>query len=112
MLLPNHRKDAICALLWVLVSKHGWGKPLPKDFVVRCAALPSDQIGEAKTAFEDLRRLNFVVDCGPRGVYLDPSEFGNLIMYLHRRCGYSETELRPRIHHFEGWEELELDGHE
>lgn len=39
---------------------------------------------------------------------LNSSEFGKLAQYLYDECGYSEFELKIRLKHFEGWEDIEF----
>ena len=96
--------EVLCAVLAYLLSKHRYGSPVPKEHVVQRSGVRSDQRGEAKEAFEELRSdAPFVQDCGDRGIELDNSEFGLLADYLYVHCGWDEAIIRSRLKHYEGW---------
>lgn len=72
---------------------------------VNRAGVRSDQLGEAKEAFEELRDAPFIND-EERGLELDNSNFGLLADYLYVRCeGWDEDQIRSRLKHYEGWSE-------
>lgn len=98
-----------CALLHALVSQHRYGQPIGRDELLRITAFESHRGGDAKRAFESLRDCQFITDCGKRGVMLDHSSFGQLAQYLHDECGWTAFELRTRLKHFEGWDELDIE---
>lgn len=95
-------------MLGKLAHRHGYGKPIPRDALVRLASIPRHEEGDAKKAFSDLRKMPFIIDCGPHGVKTDNSEFGKIIQYLFDNCDWTELGLRARFHHFEGWDDLDL----
>lgn len=96
--------EVLCAVLSYLISKHRYGSPVVRVKVVNCCGVRSDQQGEAKKAFEELRSdAPFVKDCGKRGIELDNSEFGLLADYLYARCEWDEEKIHGRLKHYEGW---------
>ncbi|GAB3690407.1 hypothetical protein GCM10028857_26750 [Salinarchaeum chitinilyticum] len=99
--------EVICSVLAFLISEHSYGSPTGKEFAVNRAGVRSDQLGEAKEAFEELREeAPFVVDRGARGIELDSSSFGTLADYLYARCdGWTEDQIQLRLKHYEGWAE-------
>jgi len=102
-------RDLLCALLSALVAQHRYGQPIVQDELLRIASYESHRGGEAKRAFDALRGKPFIVDQGSRGIMLNNSAFGSLAQYLHDTCGWEEFELRVRLKHFEGWDDLDLD---
>lgn len=98
-----------CALLSALVAQHRYGQPIPQSALLRTASFPSHRGGDAKEAFDDLREKPFIVDQRNRGIMLNSSEFGELAQYLHQECGVSEFELKIRLKHFEGWDDIEFE---
>lgn len=101
--------DLVCALLEALVSTHRYGQPITRDELLRIASYESHRGGEAKRVFATLRDLPFIADRGQRGIMLNHSRFGQLAQYLADTCGWSEFELRIRLKHFEGWENLDFE---
>lgn len=99
--------DLVCALLRVLVSDHAYGKPRPRDVVVSKASHEKHEGGAAKEAYEAVRDLDLVVDRGRRGVMLDNDRFVVLVQFLYDECGWDRFELKLRIKHFEGWNEVD-----
>lgn len=100
--------EVLCAVLSYLISKHRYGSPVPKQHVARRSGVRSDQRGEAKQAFEELRSdAPFVSDRGDRGIELDNSEFGLLANYLYVRCEWDEDKIHSRLKHYEGWSKHE-----
>ncbi|WP_254543651.1 hypothetical protein [Halomarina pelagica] len=99
--------ELVCAVLRVLVTNHAYGRPLPRDVVLNKTAYPAHKGDAAKEAFETVRRQEFVIDYGDRGIMLDNSEFGALVQYLYGDCDWERFELELRIKHFEGWENIE-----
>jgi hypothetical protein len=95
--------EVICEVLAYLIKKHGYGSPTGKEKAVNLSGVRSDQLGEAKEAFEELRAAPFVNDCGKRGIELDNSKFGMLAEYLYWECGWDEDNIRLRLKHYEGW---------
>ncbi|ESP87913.1 hypothetical protein [Candidatus Halobonum tyrrellensis] len=61
---------------------------------------------EAKAAIESVRGHLFIADRGNRGLELVTGEFGALATFLAEECDWSEFELRIRLKHFEGWDDL------
>lgn len=102
-------RDLQCSLLSALVAQHRYGQPIRRDPLLRTASYPSHHGGEAKRVFENLRREPFIIDHGNRGIMLNSSEFGKLAQYLYDHCGWTEFELKIRLKHYEGWEDLDLD---
>lgn len=100
--------ELVCALLGALVAQHRYGQPIGRDELLRTASYESHRGGEAKRAFDTLRDAPFILDRGSRGIMLDNSAFGPLAQFLHDECGWSEFELRVRLKHFEGWDDLEF----
>jgi len=101
--------ELVCALLSALVAQHRYGQPIGRDELLRTASYESHRGGEAKQAFEALREVPFIVDCGDRGIMLDNSAFGQLAQFLHDECGWSAFKLQVRLKHFEGWDRIEFD---
>jgi hypothetical protein len=101
--------DLVCSLLAALVAQHRYGQPITSDELLRIASFQSHRGGEAKDAFEQLRRKVFIIDEGQHGIMLDSSAFGSLAQYLFDECGWSEFELRVRLKHYEGWDNLDLE---
>ena len=100
--------DVICEVLAYLISEHGYGSPTEKEEAVNLCGVRSDQQGEAKEAFEELRTdAPFVDDHGDRGIELDNSNFDYLADYLYARCSWEENKIRSRLKHYEGWENHE-----
>lgn len=96
--------EVLCAVLSYLISKHRYGSPVQKQQVVSRAGVRSDQRGEAKDAFEELRSdAPFVKDCGNRGIELDNSKFDLLADYLYARCEWDKNKIHSRLKHYEGW---------
>ena len=96
-----------CKVIRTLVTTHSYGSPLFKDEILRRAAVPSHDLDEAKMAIESVRDYPFIVDSGNRGLKLVNSEFGALAMFLAEECDWSEFELKIRLKHFEGWDNLD-----
>lgn len=94
--------DVICSVLAYLVSHHKYGSPVAKQMVVNRAGVRSDQLGEAKEAFEELRDAPFITSVD-RGIELDNSKFGLLADYLYVECGWSAIQIHNRLKHYEGW---------
>lgn len=91
-------------MLRYLLTRHGYGRPYPKDNVVNLSAIPSDEEGSAKDDFESMRRLPFIESHGKRGIQLDNSEFAQLADYLYHRCGMDSWKIKHRLgRHYEGW---------
>ncbi|WP_150123027.1 hypothetical protein [Haladaptatus sp. R4] len=101
--------ELVCSIIRVLVTNHGYGKPLPADVVLNKASYPPHKGGDAKKSLEIVRRQSFIIDHGNRGIMLDNGEFGSLVQFLYDNCGWDEFELKLRIKHFEGWEEIDWD---
>jgi len=96
--------EVLCALLSYLISKHKYGSPVEKQHAVPRCGVRSDQQGEAKDGFEELRDdAPFVEDCGERGIKLDNSKFGLLADYLYVRCNWGADKIHSRLKHYEGW---------
>ena len=96
--------EVLCAVLSYLISKHGYGSPVSKQHTVGRSGVRSDQRGEAKEAFEELRSdAPFVQDCGDRGIELNNSEFDLLADYLYVCCEWDEDKIHSRLKHYEGW---------
>jgi len=102
-------RDLLCALLSALVAHHRYGQPIVQDELLRIASYESHRGGEAKRAFDALRGKPFIVDQGSWGIMLDNSAFGSLAQYLYDTCGWEEFELRVRLEHFEGRDDLDID---
>lgn len=100
--------EILCRMAGKLAHRHGYGKPIDRDRLVRFAAIPRHLEGEARNAFATFRELPFIKDLGGGLVRVDHSAFASMIVFLHRRCGWPEEDLRVRFHHFEGWDALEL----
>jgi len=101
-------RDLRCALLSALVAQHRYGQPIAQDELLRIASYQSHRGSEAKHAFDALRREPFIIEQGKRGIMLDNGAFGQLAQYLYDECGWEELELRVRLKHFEGWDDLEF----
>ena len=101
--------ELIRAILWVLVTSHRYGSPMPRDEVLGRAAYASDRGSEARAAYETVRSQPFVLDYGSRGLQLDNSAFGPLVQFLYDECDWERFELELRIEHFEGWESIDWD---
>lgn len=97
----------VCVICRVLVTNHAYGKPLPRDVVIKKASYPPHKGGVAKEAFETVRAQSFVIDHGERGIQLDTGSFGTLVQFLHDECEWDRFELELRIKHFEGWDTIE-----
>lgn len=97
--------EVICAVLAYLISEHSYGTPTGKQLAVNRAGVRSDQLGEAKEAFEELRDYApFIDDCDERGIKIDNSKFGKLADYLYDRCeGWDQDRIHSRLKHYEGW---------
>lgn len=105
--------DVLCEVLSYLISKHGYGSPIGKERAVNCSGVRSDQLGEAKEAFEELRKdAPFITDQGSRGIELDNSQFGLLADYLYARCDWDEDRIHSRLKHYEGWSRHKWDPEE
>lgn len=96
-------EEVRCGLLSYLIANHGYGGPKGKDEVVNNSGLRSDQLGDAKTAFEELRDYRFIVNGGKRGIMLNNSEFKALADYLYDSCGWAADDIILRLKHYEGW---------
>jgi hypothetical protein len=92
-----------CDLLAPLVTKHGWGSPIEKDSLISYAPIPSHWEGDAKDAFEDLRRKLFILNYQNRGIQIDPSKQGKLATYLESVCGWDPITIDRRLKHYEGY---------
>jgi hypothetical protein len=101
--------ELACSLLAALLAQHRYGQSIGRDELLRIASFPSHRGGDAKDAFERLRREPFIRDRGQRGIMLDSSSFGQLAQHLYDECGWSEFRLRVRLKHFEGWSDLDFD---
>lgn len=99
--------ELVCAILRALVSDHAYGKPRPEDVVLNKASYPRHEGGAAKEAYETVRKREFVIDHGPRGIMLDNDAFAALVQFLHDECGWDRFELELRIKHFEGWNTID-----
>lgn len=96
--------EVICEVLSYLISQHGYASPTEKDEAVNLCGVRSDQQGEAKEAFEELRTdALFINDHGNRGIEIDNSHFNYLADYLYARCFWDESDIRSRLKHYEGW---------
>jgi len=96
--------EVLCAVLSYLISKHRYGSPVQKQQLVARCGVRSDQKGEAKEAFEELRSdAPFIRDRDDRGIELKNSEFGLLADYLYDRCEWDEDKINSRLKHYEGW---------
>lgn len=98
-----------CAMAGKLAHRHGYGRPIHRDALIRYASIPRDREGEARDAFESFRKLPFIEDLGGEMVRVNNSEFGSMIEFLHTSCGWPESDLRTRFHHFEGWDKLDFE---
>ncbi len=100
--------EVICEVLSYLISNHRYGSPSDKETAVNLCGVRSDQQGEAKKAFEELRTdAPFTNDCGDRGIELDNSNFDYLADYLYVHCSWEEKTIRSRLKHYEGWKNHE-----
>jgi len=98
--------EVICEVLAYLISKHGYGSPIGKDMAVNCSGVRSDQLGEAKEAYEELRNdAPFIEDKGDKGIQLDNSRFDLLADYLYASsgCDWDYEKIDSRLKHYEGW---------
>lgn len=95
--------DVICSVLSYLISEHGYGSPTQKQEAVNRAGVRSDQLGEAKEAFEELRDAPFITE-HERGLELNNSRFGLLADYLYVECDWDADDIHRRLKHYEGWE--------
>lgn len=102
-------REYLCRLAGKLAHRHGYGKPIHRDQLIRYARIPRDKEGEAKDAFERFRKMTFIEDLGGGMVKVDNSRFGSMIEFLHNECDWPKSDLEIRFHHFEGWDELDLD---
>lgn len=102
-------RDLCCALLEALVAKHRYGQPITRDELLRIASYESHRGGDAKQAFETLRTYPFIMNQGRRGIMLNHSAFDKLAQHLADDCRWSEFELRVRLKHFEGWNDIQLE---
>lgn len=102
-------REYLCRLAGKLAHRHGYGKPIYRDQLIRYARIPRDKEGEAKDAFERFRKMTFIEDLGGDMVKVNNSEFGSMIEFLHNECDWPKGDLEIRFHHFEGWDELDLD---
>lgn len=96
-----------CKVVRVLVTSHAYGSPLSEDIVLKRAGIPSDELGDAKDAVEAVRSRPFIESHGNRGLKLDNAEFGALAQWLYDTCDWEPYELKLRLKHFEGWDEVE-----
>ena len=96
-------QEARCAVVQVLIADHKYGTPLPRVEVVSRAAVKDD--GEAKTAFEKIKRQPFISYNRQRGMTIDSSRFGDLADYLYYKCGWEPFAIESRLKHYEGWNE-------
>lgn len=99
--------EIMCSICRVLVTNHAYGKPLPRDVVLKNASYPVHEGDTAKVAFDALRRKTFITTHGRRGIQLNNTEFGSLVQFLHDECGWERFELELRIKHFEGWDDIQ-----
>lgn len=100
--------ELVCAMIRTMVSRHQYGSPIPEDALIRFSAIPSHDEGQAHDAYDELRKLSVIEDYGPTWVQLDSSSFGELAEFLYHECGWEEFDLRTRLKHFEGWDEVDL----
>jgi hypothetical protein len=96
-----------CALVRVLVTSHAYGSPLPTDIVLKRAAIPADELGDAKVALDRIQTHPFVENHGSRGIKLDSGHFQSLVQWLYDQCDWERFELELRLKHFEGWDQVE-----
>lgn len=101
--------ELVCSIIRVLVTNHGYGKPLPRDVILNKASYPPHKGGAAKEAFELARKYAFITDHGNRGIMLDSGAFDTLVQFLYDECEWERFELELRIKHFEGWEDINWD---
>jgi hypothetical protein len=83
--------------------RHG-GAPLPQEFVVSCAAVPSHDLDKAKDTFEKLRtsqKFPFVENNGKRGILLNNNKFSKLVDFLRHECGWSPFKINNSLRHYD-----------
>lgn len=98
------RKPTVkCALLAALLARHGWGSPVPREHLLRIAAIEPGEHPSARKAFADLRRAKYVENYGKRGVSLDTGAFGALADVLYYECDWEPYQIKSRLKHYEGW---------
>lgn len=97
-----------CDILAVLMNGHFYGtNHIAESDLVRRASGNSDH-DKVREAFEEVSNHVFVdVRLGDR-VRIDNSNFGSLIQYMYDRCGYDRFTLETILHHFEGWDNIDL----
>lgn len=91
-----------CALLAVLISKHRWGSPLPRDTVLDFADLDPQEYPAAREVYDELRSEPYINNYGPRGIELDNSNFDVLADLLYHECGWEPWVIDSRLKHYEG----------
>lgn len=92
-----------CALLAALLARHGWGSPIPREHLLRIAALGPSEYPPARESFVELRNAEYVVNRGKRGISLDVGAFGALADVLYHECGWKPYQIKSRLKHYEGW---------
>lgn len=91
-----------CALLAGLISKHHWGSPIPRDDLIRLAAIDKQDYPKARDVYDDLRSKPYINDYGPRGIELDNSNFDQVADILYHECRWEVWEIDSRLKHYEG----------
>lgn len=104
VLIVPPKPPYVCELLKVLLSKHRYGSPFPKEAVISMAAVPGHGIGDAKDTFDTIRKsagFPFVENRGPDLVKLDNSNFPELVDYLHEACGWPSDKIDDYVRHYD-----------
>lgn len=97
--------EYLCELLWPLLSHRG-KKPMSIDMLLHTAAIPQEDLGQARREVGALTDLSFIAE-HPRGVAVDTSQLGNVADYLYYNCEYTKQQIKIRLKHYEGWENHE-----
>jgi hypothetical protein len=97
-----------CDILAVLMHGHFYGSNhISESDLVRRASGDVDN-DKVRDALEEVSECVFVdVRLGNR-VRINNTHFGSFAQYMYDRCGYDLPTLKVRLHHFEGWDELDL----
>ena len=101
-------QDLICDVLAVLANDHHYGtNPISEEALVRFADGGSDR-DKVREAVESTVSLPFIEMVGTDYIRIDNSRFDGLVQYLYDNCNWDIFTLKIRIHHFEGWDEIDL----
>lgn len=91
------------ALLAALLARYGWESPIPREHLLRIAAIEPGEHPSARRAFAELRNTEYVENRGKRGISLDTGAFDALADVLYYECGWKPYQIKSRLKHYEGW---------